>query len=355
MSDFKPNLHPMLIGSMPLNDHGLAMEQVARYTPDIPLWIQLPRQSADEQMILQFMHGMPGYTATDDQRFIDTADGEQLEGAILAFYEDYLISQEAEEIPGRFRFASVAAGGFNALKSYLNHPVQTPLAVKGQVTGPITFGMGVKDSAGRAIFYDDQLRDAAVKLLATNARWQVKELGVSGCPVIIFLDEPALAGVGSSEMISISSDEIHAALAEVVDAVHAENGLAGIHVCANTDWSVVLGSGVDIVNFDTFTYFDRFILYADAIKAFIQKGGILAWGIVPTTDPDVINGTTVDQLAAMWRDQADQIAALGFDSETVAAQSLITPSCGLGSLPQKEAQQVLKLTRDLSQQLQRER
>ncbi len=215
--------------------------------------------------------------------------------------------------------------------------------------------MGVKDSAGRAIFYDDQLRDAAVKLLAVNARWQVQELSASNCPVIIFLDEPALAGVGSSEMISISSQEIHDALTEVVEAVHAENGLAGIHVCANTDWSVVLDSGVDIVNFDAYTYFDRFILYADAIKAFMQNGGILAWGIVPTTDPDLINATTVDQLEAMWRDQAGQIAALGVDSETVAAQSLITPSCGLGSLPQKEALQVLELTRNLSLRLRSER
>lgn len=355
MNNFQPNLHPMLIGSMPLDNHAAAMEQVARYTPDIPLWIQLPRQSADEQMIPQFMHGMPGYTATDDQRFIDTANSAPLEDAILAFYEDYLMAQEMGELPDRFRLASASAGGFNALTGYLQAPIKKPLAVKGQVTGPITFGMGVKDSAARAIFYNDQLRDAAVKLLAVNARWQVQELSSNDCPVIIFLDEPALAGVGSSEMISISAEEIHDALAEVVDAVHAENGLAGIHVCANTDWSVVLDSGVDIVNFDAYTYFDRFILYADAIKAFMQKGGILAWGIVPTTDPDVINATTVDQLATMWRNQADQIAALGFDPEIVASQSLITPSCGLGSLPQKEAQRVLELTHELSQQLQSER
>jgi hypothetical protein len=49
-----------------------------------------------------------------------------------------------------------------------------PVAVKGQVTGPITFCTGVKDQDDRAIFYDDTLRDAAVKHLALNARWQIR-------------------------------------------------------------------------------------------------------------------------------------------------------------------------------------
>jgi hypothetical protein len=129
--------------------------------------------------------------------------------------------------------------------------------VKGQVTGPITFCTGVKDQDGRAIFYNEGLRDAAVKLLALNARWQIRTLSGPQRPVIVFIDEPALAGFGSSEMISISKEEILACLTEVVDAIHADGGLAGIHVCANTDWSLVLESGADIVNFDAYAYFDR--------------------------------------------------------------------------------------------------
>jgi hypothetical protein len=104
--------------------------------------------------------------------------------------------------------------------------------------------------------------------------------------VIIFIDEPALAGFGSSELISISKEEILACLREVVDAIHTDGGLAGIHVCANTDWSLVLESGADIVNFDAYAYFDRFILYGDPIREFLAAGGMLAWGIVPTLEPE---------------------------------------------------------------------
>ena len=78
------------------------------------------------------------------------------------------------------------------------------MAVKGQVTGPFTFCTSVSDQNDRAIFYDLQLRDVAIKLLTLKARWQVQHLSQFKRPVIIFLDEPALAGFGSSEYISVT-------------------------------------------------------------------------------------------------------------------------------------------------------
>ncbi|MEA3230570.1 MAG: hypothetical protein U9Q05_02300, partial [Thermodesulfobacteriota bacterium] len=136
-----------------------------------------------------------------------------------------------------------------------------------------------------------------------------------------------------------------------ITAIHAAGGLAGIHVCANTDWSLVLASGVDIVNFDAYLYFDRFILYPDQIKTFIEAGGILAWGIVPTGDPAHIERETTDTLADRWRQQARQVEKLGIDMDTLTAQSLITPSCGVGSLSIDHAEKVLRLTQGLSDRL----
>ena len=88
-----------------------------------------------------------------------------------------------------------------------------------------------------------------------------------------------MTGMGSSEFISISSREVARSFSEVIEAVHLEGGLAGVHVCGNTDWSVVLGSSADIVSFDSYTYFDRFMLYPDHIRRFFESGNIIAWGI----------------------------------------------------------------------------
>ena len=131
-------------------------------------------------------------------------------------------------------------------------------------------------------------------------------------------------------------------------AIHADGGLAGIHVCANTDWSLVLDSGADLVNFDAFAYFDRFILYGPQIRNFLDAGRLLAWGIVPTLKPEEIERETVDSLFAALQDRFRRVESLGIDPATLRAQSFITPSCGVGSLSLALAERVLELTRELS-------
>ena len=354
-SRLQPACLPMLIGSIPLDDHPAASRLIMDYTPAIPLWVQLP-VFAQEGMIPQFMPGMPGVVEQGGKTFIDTA-ADNFDAELLAFFEDYMAVSEAPDqlADSRFTLTESTGRGVATLLDTLSHLKDTPTAVKGQVTGPITFCMGAKDQDDRAIFYNETLRDAAVKHLALNARWQIRTLSGPGCPVIIFIDEPALAGFGSSEMISVSKDEILACLKEVVDAIHTEGGLAGIHVCANTDWSLVLESGADIVNFDAYAYFDRFILYGAQIKSFLEDGGIIAWGIVPTLKPEEIERETIDSLHAIWKDQFAQVEALGVSPTTLFHQSLITPSCGLGSLSPELATRVLTLTRDLSQTIRQSR
>lgn len=339
----------MLIGSLPLDDHDEAARLVFSHTPEIPLWVQLPVYP-HEGMIDQFMPGMPGLATVDGRSCID-ASSEDFSTALAEFYEAYLAVAEdgADLDQSRFALTPDIARGFYTFMDHVAALNTPPAALKGQVTGPITFTTAVKDQNGRSIFYDEQLRDAAVKRLAMNARWQVKQLSRFGRPVILFIDEPALAGFGSSEFISISKADVTDAVGEVADAIHAEGGLAGIHVCANTEWDLMIDTSVDIINFDAYSYFDRFILYENAVRQFLEDGRIIAWGIVPTSE--AIADETEDSLVSRWEDQAAQVQALGFDRERVLSQTLITPSCGTGSLSRDHAVRVLDLTRAVSKRL----
>ena len=343
-----PGCLPLLIGSLPMNDHLAASRLIMDYTPTIPLWVQLP-VFPEEGMVPQFLPGMPGVVSQGGKSFIDTA-AESFDDDLLLFFEDYMaVHENPERLPAsRFALTETTGRGVAALLDTLGRMETQPVAVKGQVTGPVTFCTGVKDQDGRAIFYNETLREAAAKHLALTARWQIRTLSGPGGPVIVFIDEPALAGFGSSELISISREAILGCLQEVVDAIHADGGLAGIHVCANTDWSLVLESGADIVNFDAYAYFDRFVLYGSQIRDFLDAGRFLAWGIVPTLKPEAIERETVDSLHAALLERFRQIEALGIASATLRAQSFITPSCGVGSLSLHLATRVLALTRDLS-------
>jgi len=351
MAPFFPSGRPTLIGSLPLSDHEEAADLVFSGFPEIPVWIQLPRNPG-EGMVEQFAQGLPGWPGRDGHPAV-RKEATAFDRELLAFFEDYLAvtSGEADLEGSRFALSRQAAPGFFVFLERLAGLAGPPLAVKGQITGPITFTTGIKDGDGRAIFHDPQLREAAVKLLGLKARWQVRRLSAFGSPVILFFDEPALAGVGSSEFTSISDAEIAACLSEVFGEVHAEGGLAGIHVCANTDWSLVLGSSADIVNFDAFAYFDKLFLYRREALAFLASGRVLAWGIVPTRGEEEIRAATAEALVSGWEEMAGRFEAEGISRGRLLSQALITPSCGLGARSPEAAQRVLRLTREVSEAL----
>ncbi len=348
---FQPDCRPLLIGSIPLREHEQATERILEATPEIPLWAQLPIYP-QEGMMAQFLPGLPGHTDSGEQEYVDTSS-QPFENELVSFYEEYMyVTEEGQDLDGtRFVLDDSRAKGFSTLITMLEEKKPDLFAVKGQITGPITFATGVKDQDKKAVFYDDQLRDAAVKLLALKAAWQVEKLSRFQVPVIVFLDEPALAGFGSSEFISISKQDVLDSLNEIIEQIHSRNGLAGVHVCANADWSVILDSQADILSFDAYTYFDKLAIFSQDLISFLDRGGIIAWGIVPTLEPENIDQESAESLLAQLQSKIDHLVDLGVDRDKLMSQSLITPSCGTGSLSPEHAQKVLSLTKDVSRAL----
>ena len=222
---FKPYCRSVLIGSLPVKSHREAISLVWQYNTEIPVWAQLPANKA-EGMIYQFLPGMPGLKTHDGRWYIDTEDP-GFDTELVRFYEEYLdILESRKDIhSSRFALTRDVAEGFFVLEEALKSTHGSLDAVKGQVTGPITFTTGVTDREKRAIFYNEQVRDAAVKLLSLKAAWQVEQLSALKVPVMIFIDEPALAGYGSSEFTSISKEQVTACLEEVIGAIHDAGGV----------------------------------------------------------------------------------------------------------------------------------
>lgn len=353
MTSFVPACLPMLIGSLPHSDHGEAVREVICHTPQLPVWPQLPVHR-NESMILQYLEGFPGVMEKDDKLYVDSSN-EEFELAMLSFYEEYLAVTEGlqplEE--SRFILDRNTAAGLFALLEEAGKLGSDLLALKGQTTGPVTFATTLVDENGRAIYYNEQLRDIAIKLLALKSAWQVREMARYCSHPILFFDEPGLSGLGTSAFITLTSEEIIENLREVYGAVKNEGGLTGVHVCANTEWPVIFGSGVDIVSFDAFSFFDRLVLFKDELVAFFERGGILASGIVPTT-AEHLSAVTEDLLVAQWYEQRDQLEAIGIDGQKIFAQTLITPSCGAGTLSSAEATKVMDLTAGVSKRIRAE-
>jgi hypothetical protein len=349
-SIFKPCCLPVLIGSLPGKNHVQAMKTILAHTPEIPLWPQLP-ELAGEGMIRQFLSGFPGLKDRGGKYWIDTSSND-FEEQMAAFYQEYMdVIANPDLLKGsRFSLKNDTAKGFYALTDSPAIKHHQFITLKGQITGPMTIGIGVMDQHKRSIFFDDNLRDMLLKLLALKGRWQATELKrlTGDTPPIVFIDEPGIVSFGSSAFMGVSREMVSDGVTEVISSIQEGGALAGVHICANGDWSPVLSSNTDIISFDAYFYFDNFILFKDQLIDFLSRGGFLAWGIIPTGDPLIIEKVNSDDLFSIWLNQLESLATLGFTEKQLMEQTFIAPSCGTGSLSPKLALKVLRMTREVA-------
>jgi len=337
MPDLEFNCLPTIIGSMPHTDPAAACAQVLEYLKDIPAWPQLPRRSFKENMNAQFSEGFPGIRLNNDNLSVDhTRD---LDAPLERLYTAYL-DEDVDKYPTS---ADYAAG----LHAFLGSHGLKPRAVKGQITGPLTWGLSVIDEEGKAILYDDILGDAVAKFLRLKAAWQEKQLSRISPNTIIFVDEPYMASFGSVA-VPLSKERVALLLEEVFVGI---KGLKGVHCCGNTDWSVILETSLDIVSFDAYNYAQSLSLYPAETKAFLDRKGVIAWGIIPNDSPALGK-----ESAAALKDRLEEamvpFTRNGLPFKQLVAQSLITPSCTLASLESPDASaRALELLVELSQMM----
>ncbi|MFH1032350.1 MAG: methionine synthase [Chloroflexota bacterium] len=334
MADTKFGCLPTAIGTMPHKDPSAACSLIARFLKDIPCWPQLPNRSFRENMYIQYSEGFPGAAVTEDRIYVDRS--KDFSKPLEELYSAYLGNDS-----GKYPVSREYAAG---LHSFLTLGGLSPRAVKGQIVGPISFGLTVTDENRRSIIYDDTLADASAKLLRLKASWQEKALSKISKNTIIFVDEPSMASFGSA-FTPISQEKVVSLLEEVFGGI---SGLKGVHCCGNTDWSVLLKTSADILSFDTYSYAESLSLYPKEIKKFLDRNGAIAWGIVPN-DIEALAKETVASLKDRLEEALAPFTRNGIRFKQLIEQGLLTPSCGLTRLPTEEAsEQALELLTELS-------
>ncbi len=338
---FSPCCLPAAVGSLPHLNPQDAVDLMLKHIPEIPVWPQLPKSGYLESMYIQFSGGMP-FVQLDSSRermYMDISG--DIYGELEKFY-----TRVIEDDLEYFAIQSEYAHGLEAFIDRLWRQKPNSLKwIKGQITGPISFGLMITDQRKRSILYHEEVFDAVLKSLVLKTRWQVRNLKRLWDKIIIFIDEPYLSSFGSA-FINLTREQALQYLGEVIDAIHQEGGLAGVHCCGNTDWSILMETQLDIINFDAYEYFQGMTLYIDQLKAFFKREGVLAWGIVPTSDQ--IEKESVESLLNNLYSKIDELSGRGIPKKMILSQSLITPSCGMGTLKYEQAERVLQMLADVS-------
>ncbi|MDD3435955.1 MAG: hypothetical protein PHC64_02270 [Candidatus Gastranaerophilales bacterium] len=345
-------LECLAIGSLPHKDLNSAMQTVKDNFSQIPFWPQLAKLSKNEDMIFQFLEGLPGLVQEDEKTYLENESDEFFEQLETLFMEyEEIVSDLDCELLNKYEVSEAYSSTFSPFLQIIKET--KPKYAKGQIVGPFTLTTTLTDKEGKCVFYDETLREIIVKLLSLKALWQIKKIkqASSQTTPIIFIDEPSISQLGTSAFITISKEEVVEILKEVSDLIKSAGAISAIHCCGKCDWSISIESGVNILNLDGFFFAQSLSLFSDKVKTFLSEGGFIAWGIVPTLDVNTLEKITINDLVQKFDEALDYLVKKGIDKSLLINQSMITPSCGAGSLSIELAEKAMRLTNELSLKL----
>ena len=159
------------------------------------------------------------------------------------------------------------------------------------------------------------------------------------------IDEPGLYAFGASTHITLDREQIIVDLNSIAEGIIIEGGIPGVHVCAGMDWTLIFDSKIQVVNFDAYEFMTSMLVLAEPLNRFLERGGVLSWGIIPTN-----NAVMTENAASLRQRLENNIADLvkrGVSETLLRRQSMLTPSCGLGTLTLEVSQHIANLLLEL--------
>ncbi len=310
------------IGSLPHRDEKAAAAfSIAEF--DIATIPSLPTRSPAEGMIGQAIGGLPGVS--------------------FGQYGSFAVDPVGlvDEVPIT---TDLGADAFGGLRAFLDLAAAVHLdgaPVKWQFVGPVTLGTALQRAG---------LRNAAAFSIAAEAvRHHVSQISAAvaevlpNSPQLMLLDEPRLVELMAPDFPippDVAVDLISTGMAAVGPGV-----AVGIHCCGPCDVATMLEAGPQVISIPLS---EDLVEYAGYLGRFIQNGGVIAWGALPTGGPLPVKADRY------WRQLSDVWCLLverGIDPVMLRRQSLITPVCGLAHHQVSTARRVARLSADIGQRV----
>jgi len=312
---FAANCRTTAMGIMPHTNIDKALRLAMGL--DIPFWPQLPNVNYYEDMYVQASQHFPGIVVDVENKKMHLDQAK--------FQEELLTYSEKMTDPATFTLDPAYSVVYHR---FLIEELSKYAAIRGQYIGPVSFGFRVTDETNKPIIYDDVIRPLLFDFIQKKVNVQVQELRKRNGNAFVWMDEPGLGWVFSG--LSGYSDV--SAAGEYRTFLSGIEGLKALHLCANVNLPYLLDLGDDLLSFDAYQMKLMPREYAKAVAKFLNKGGIISWGIVPT-DSESLDDITPERIAQQLLEYWEVVAASGLTLKQIAGQALIAPaSCCLKNI-----------------------
>lgn len=308
---FKGELSATAMGIMPHIDIdealGLALEM------DIPFWPQLPRVSYYEDMYVQAMENFPGAVIDEEHTriFVDT-------DRFMEALPQYL---EREDDEDTFKLSDKYSLVY---RRFLSKELSSYKSIRGQVISPVSMTLKIVDEHDKPIVYNDEVRSLAFSFIQKKVNTQLRELKEKNERAFVWVDDPGLEFVFNA-MCGYDNVKAKEELTGFFDGIE---GPRGLHLCGRPDWDFLLSLNIEILSFNAYAFGDIFVTY-DKVKAFLESGKIISWGIVPTYYEE-FSKEDVESIAGRLEGMWDVLVKKGVDIRLIVESSLLAPAtCNL--------------------------
>jgi hypothetical protein len=329
------NLLTTAMAVMPHKDVDRALK--VALSMDVPFWPQLPHYNYYEDMYVQASEHFPGILLDMEKR--------TLRFSMEKFISEFEEAMAHFDEPKYFDISDTYSVVYNR---FLELDLSDRPAIRGQLEGPISFGFNVADENDRPILFDDTVRPFLLEFMAKRVNIQLTRLKKRNPNAFMFVDEPGLqflfsAMAGYGDVAARSDMETFFSMIERP---------RGVHLCGNPDWDFLLGQDLDILSLDVYSNGEVFASYAPSIRKYLDRGGILVWGIVPTNFEPFEEENLVSlekRLEEIW----SVLGKNGIDLEFLLSRSMLSPAtcCLVNPDGEKTVEEAFQMIKKLSERL----
>lgn len=331
----KPCFTPTMMAAVPYRDMQHAADIILTCFPEAPCLPVLTRS------VRWLLEGIPCLLLDRKRRSIYFDLSTERESELLEFYERY----EANDLDYFATTPDTAPFFYHMIDRIAERRPKRLKWVAFHTAGPVLLGDTLKQADGTPSIYNETLRDVLIKGMNMKARWLERWIR-SAIPNI-----QVIADLPETTLVTFTSSGGSGSREDIVEAVNL--GFSGldcirwVHCCANIDWSLLIESNVQVINFDAYQHAANLALYARGIKAFLERGGMLGWGIVPVVKED-LERESLESLIRRLEQGIARFVEQGVEEELLARNSWLLPSCETVLLTPEASDRALLMTREIS-------
>lgn len=308
------------VGGLPHRDARAAAEFALTSTPDLPAIPSLPKRSPAESMIARAVVGIRGISVGQYGAIV-------VDASRIDPFAPVHTDLQHDAFVGLHTFVKVAAG--------------RTAPVKWQFIGPVSLGL----SLVRAGVSAHLAFDVAVRAVRSHVRsiHEYVAAALPDAPQVVLIDEPMIGDI-MDETFPIAPDTAIDLMSGAM-AMIERDCLVGLHSCADVDISFLLAAGPAVLSVPVS---ESLVPSAPALAGFLDKGGLVAWGVVASDGPLMNNAERAwKRLAGVWCGLVQN----GCDAMKLRQQSLVTPVSGMSSHTEEHAASIMGQVLDIGERV----